>query len=57
VLVREHKGVAAANGAGQHQVDWVQAQRQRHLGKDDFLLLIHLFTACRPEAQTTFSTF
>ena len=33
---REHEGVAAAHGAGQHQVDRVQAQRQRHLGKDDF---------------------
>jgi hypothetical protein len=33
---RQHEGVAAAHGAGQHQVDRVQAQRQRHLGKDDF---------------------
>ena len=27
----EHEGVAAADGAGQHQVDRVQAERQRHL--------------------------
>ena len=27
----EHEGVAAADGAGQHQVDRVQAERQGHL--------------------------
>jgi len=28
---RQHEGVAAADRTRHHQVDWVDAQRQRHL--------------------------
>jgi hypothetical protein len=31
---RQHEGVAAADCASHHQIDWVDAQRQRHLAAE-----------------------